>query len=177
MNKKYVWYASYGSNICLERFLCYIDGEERTICGKTFSKKPGCTNKRHPTDSKLYKFKHNVYFANKSSSWNNQGVAFIDLDGKGFAYGRIYKITKGQLCQIRTQESLYPKWYGQPKNELGKLIDLVDGIEVYTFTQRDSSTPRNKPSENYKKIIIKGLIEIGLSEEDATKYISKCENQ
>lgn len=175
MKNDYVWYACYGSNICLEKFLCYIDGKERIICD-TRIKNEGCTNQQYPIDNKPYNFEYNVYFANKSVRWNNQGVAFLDISKSGSSYGRIYKITEEQFSQIRNQEGLGLNWYGFPEKDFGDPIDEVDGVKVYTFTQKNNKTQRNKPSEEYKNIIIKGLEEIGLSEKEAREYISKCEN-
>lgn len=160
----------------MERFLCYIDGKERIIFGRNI-KNTGCSNKSCPMDSKPYEFGHNIYFANKSGSWNNQWVAFIDLTQPGIAYGRIYKITEEQFSQIRCQEGRGLNWYGFPQNDFCNPIDIVDGINVYTFTQQNNETKRNLPSDIYKNVIIRGLIEIGLTDQEARIYIGKCENQ
>lgn len=72
-----VWYLTYGSNINNERFIKYIiGGEYRYSDGK----KNGCPNKNIPVDNKEYDFtdKYKVYFGNRSPSWENGGVAFIE---------------------------------------------------------------------------------------------------
>ncbi|MGE4321125.1 MAG: hypothetical protein AB7E61_06735 [Acholeplasmataceae bacterium] len=176
MKEKFVWYACYGSNICEDRFLCYIDGIEREICGIKI-KNNGCTNIKKPIENKVYEFKHNIYFDKKSNKWGKKGVAFIDLEHEGFAYGRIYKITEEQFSQIRCQEGRGLSWYGYPQNDFTDPIDEVDGIKVYTFTQKNNNGSRNMPSDEYKAVIIKGLMEIGLTKSIAIKYLDLCEKQ
>ena len=55
---EYVWYASYGSNMCIERFLCYIrggavDGMQGTCLG--------CADKTLPLKSKRVMLPHELY--------------------------------------------------------------------------------------------------------------------
>lgn len=161
--EEYIWYACYGSNINRERFLCYIDGKERTICGKSIKNK-GCDDKSPPREDHPFVFNHDIYFAKTSTNWGG-GVAFIDLDNPGSAYGRIYLVTKQQFDKIKEQEG---SWYSRQSNSLGER----DGYKIYTFTdiKREKYIP---PSDCYKQVIIQGLMETGLSKEMAKEYIEK----
>ena len=45
-----------------------------------------------------------MYYDNKSSSWGNAGVSFLDIEVKGQALGRMYLITRNQLEDISHQK-------------------------------------------------------------------------
>lgn len=126
-----VWYASYGSNVNRERFMKYIDGDEER-------NKPGTTDKTPPRAERPIILKHPIYFANTSKVWNYKGVAFLDLQQEGQAYGRMYLITRQQLEEIHIQEGKGGSWY----NKLQK-IGHEGGRPVYTITHY----PRHKPDE------------------------------
>jgi hypothetical protein len=57
-NDRFVWYASYGSNLCKERFLCYIEGG--SITGLTVELR-GCKQKIVPEKHKYVKIPHSLY--------------------------------------------------------------------------------------------------------------------
>jgi len=146
-----VYYVSYGSNTLYERFIVYIKGgynKELEIS------QIGCTNKSLPKSSIPYEINHSIYFANKSSKWNNEGVAFLDITKPGHSLGRAYLITKSQLHEVHQQEGDHPNWY----NKLHKLGD-IDGKEVYTITN-SGRLEDNKPGIKYINVIIRGLKQI-----------------
>ena len=74
----YVWYASFGSNILLERFECYlrggrIDGMVRDM--------PGSRDPTPPLASSFWvDVPHRLFFAHSSPTWAGGGVAFMDVD-------------------------------------------------------------------------------------------------
>ena len=138
----YVWYAVYGSNLLKERFDKYIEYT---------------TSKRQPIDEKPYAFNHNVYFAKKSRTWKDSGVAFLDYKNEGKALGYMYLITKEQFQEIKCKEGPGKEWYGR---EVSLGYD-EKGIEIKTITQ-EYKTPHNKPSDDYLDIIAAGLIQKGL---------------
>ena len=74
LNKKYLWYASYGSNLQRNRFLCYIRG------GRPFGSSTnheGSRSNSYPISEKPIVLNHELYFAKKTPNWDNGGVAFI----------------------------------------------------------------------------------------------------
>ena len=69
-----VWYASYGSNLLYNRFLCYIQGGEIEGANKVY---PGCRDRTPPIMDKQIVIPHELYFSKHSNIWENKGVAFI----------------------------------------------------------------------------------------------------
>jgi len=143
MNK--IWYASYGSNLLEERFMCYIKGGTYQGNGKAYR---GCTDHTPPSDSKRINIPFERYYAEHSSSWEEMGVAFIDAEKTGETIGRMYLITDEQYKDVQEQEG--SRWYGH-EVQLGR----YDNIPVVTFTSfvRRHET---QPSEAYLKTISDG---------------------
>jgi len=152
MDKKYVWYVTYGSNILKERFMKYIEGGFYEANGKTYK---GCTDKSPPIKDKPYLIPYELYFGNKSKTWNGGGVAFINEDKRGVTLGRAYLITEDQFLEIQEQEGSSDKWYG---HTVALHRDFGDFIHV-TFTQTQEHREENPPNNNYLKIIYEGLCE------------------
>lgn len=100
--EEHIWYACYGSNINRERFLCYIDGKERSICGKLVKNK-GCEDKSPPRENHPFVFNHDIYFAKTSNNWGG-GVAFEYLFPKD-----------DNILEDRLEEILHKR-----KKQLGK---------------------------------------------------------
>lgn len=171
-----IWYASYGSNLQMERFLCYIRG------GQTHGRRDiheGCRDKNLPEDNKAYYISSRLYFAKKSGGWNNCGVGFISntFNDKSQALSRMYLITEEQFVDVVKQETKYkgnleinfdecinkgslifkdPSWYGN-------LIYLGEQNQqpIFTFTSKeDFSNLINQPDRNYLKTIIEGIKEV-----------------
>mmetsp|Transcript_6136 Transcript_6136/g.18684 ORF Transcript_6136/g.18684 Transcript_6136/m.18684 type:complete len:259 (+) Transcript_6136:37-813(+) len=72
-----VWYASYGSNIRLERFLCYLQGG--TPEGG-FVHCPGARDRSAPREALPIRFlRLPMYFAQFGRRWKG-AVAFVDID-------------------------------------------------------------------------------------------------
>ena len=134
-NTAYVWYAAYGSNINMERFMKYINR---------------CTDTTAPVENMPYIFSNTMYFGGKSRVWGG-AVAYLDPVKAGRTYGRIYKITKQQFEEIQQMEgSSYNK-----KETLG----YVNDIPVYTFTSDSRQARRMMPSYDYLATIYEGLKE------------------
>lgn len=184
-----IWYASYGSNLLRERFLCYIQGG--TPEGRT-NTYPGCSDSTLPRDDKTIAIQSKIYFAKQSKGWNGGGVGFIEnkIDSNTSTLGRMYLITKEQFIEVFKQEiqstedikinfaacidskSLIFKkssWYGN-------LIHLGEenDFPIFTFTSvKDFKDEINKPNEEYLKTIIKGIKETyNYSNEKIFEYLS-----
>lgn len=172
---KHIWYASYGSNILESRFHCYIAGGKPNGSSKTYI---GCSDKTLPEEKEDIIIKSELYFAKKSKSWNNGGVAFINpnFDDNKETLARMYLITTEQFIDVIKQEinnngelnidfervikngSLTFKeksWYGE-------ILYLGNQNEhpIFTFTNEKYLTDFvNPPSIEYLKVIINGLKE------------------
>lgn len=186
-SKKYVWYASYGSNLNKERFLSYILGKKATGCDTS---EIGCRDKSLPKVDRNIIIPYELYFAKSSPKWSRGGVCFIG-DKKRDDYrtlGRMYLITKEQFLDVVSQENnnidcskinfnnintngcdtFRKSWYGKIVN-----LGIIDGYPVYTFTSyTDFNNELSKPSEEYLKCIINGLKEAyKLSAEEIAEYL------
>ncbi|QGH33682.1 hypothetical protein GI584_06460 [Gracilibacillus salitolerans] len=167
----YVWYASYGSNLSRDRFLCYIKGGQPRGSEK---REVGCRDKSLPITETTYIMRYPLYFAKESKRWQKQGVAFIGLskDEQFSTYSRKYLITEEQFMDVVKQENngatinidleelmksgyktLRASWYGTIL-----FLGEVDGYPVLTFTADwDLDVPFNTPSKEYLSMIIHGL--------------------
>ena len=113
---------------------------------------------------------HRLYFAKRSSKWENKGVAFItsnkEPDEKYHTVVRLWEITEEQFYDIWEQEGkgFYPK-----KLYLG----IKNDLEIYTITG-DWIHEINPPSESYLDIIKRGLRETtGWNDEQIDNYLRK----
>ncbi|MGP4108679.1 hypothetical protein ACTWQM_16650 [Virgibacillus sp. L01] len=186
-NIKYVWYASYGSNLSRDRFLCYIKGGKPKGAEKL---EVGCKDKSLPVKETTYIMHYLLYFAKSSDRWQNKGVAFIGLneDEKYYTYSRKYLITVEQFMDVVKQENngavlnidlidiikngsktLRDSWYGTIL-----YLGEDDGYPVLTFTADwDLDVPYNKPSEEYLSMIINGLkTTLELKDTEVLNYLS-----
>ena len=154
-DKEYVWYVCYGSNLCYERFMRYINK---------------CTDKTPPRDERTLTIPYEMYFAQESSQWNDGGVCFIKLnkDPSVKTYAKAYLITREQYNQIHKAEGLTMEWYGNDDIELPD----IDGIPCKTFTS-GFEQEYNKPDPEYIGYVMAGLMDWGLSKEAAKEYLKK----
>ncbi|MDR7236883.1 hypothetical protein [Neobacillus drentensis] len=172
-NQQYVWYASYGSNINADRFLCYIKGGQPEGSSQV---EIGCKDATLPLDESTFTIERPLYFAKEAVRWETQGVAFIGLheDKENRTYSKKYLITVEQFLDVVKQENngidfeidlkevkrkgskvfQHYSWYGN-------ILFLGDegGFPIYTFTAPwdINDVEWNKPSHAYLKTIIKGL--------------------
>jgi len=164
--KQYVWYVGYGSNLCEERFLCYIRGGKFKWGGSLAN---GCRDKTPPEESRPIWIPYRLYFAEKSIYWGNGGVAFLyphrEPDENDWTVGRMWKITRNQYEEVKCQEG---SWYD---NEIP--LGEEDGIPIYTFTSK-RIRPICKPSEGYLKTVALGLMEtINWTNEEIFQYLKR----
>ncbi|OIK13063.1 hypothetical protein BIV60_14745 [Bacillus sp. MUM 116] len=185
--KKYVWYASYGSNLNSERFLCYINGGSPE--GSTRVEE-GCRDHSKPLDEASFTIHYPLYFAKKATGWSNKGVAFIGLnqDPDDITYSKKYLVTTEQFLDIVKQENggiefdidlnevkekgsihFRESWYG---NIL--YLGEDQGYPIFTFTAPwdRNEVDWEKPSHAYLTTIIKGL-KSDFSSEVIYEYLRK----
>ena len=182
-----VWYASYGSNLCSRKFMCYIEGGQPEGASRPH---PGCRDKTPPKDDQPIKISYPLYFARQSSGWDNKGVAFIGLkkEETEATLGRMYLITEQQFIDVVSQENggaeisidlqkvkqqgsmvFHESWYG---NIL--YLGEQNGFPIYTFTSGKNIAlePPVAPSPEYLQAIISGLKEVyPVTHDDIVKYL------
>ncbi|KAL3696742.1 hypothetical protein R1sor_010818 [Riccia sorocarpa] len=202
----YLWYASYASNMCTARFMCYIQGGQAEGMARSCI---GGRDKTPPVDSRWKHVPHQLIFGRSfTSTWGSGGVAFLDPtpDEGSTTLMRMYKITLQQFCDVLAQENrlipgdsrfrvewrhinalrlgvaassndafeMLPGWYGTIQ-----YLGDEDGLPILTITcsaddmkkYRERKLPVCAPSPTYIDVIIKGLREHGLSEEEARVYV------
>ena len=149
-NEEFVWYACYGSNINSKRFMYYINGDRN---GK-YSSKNGCTDKTYPSEEKKYIFECPIYFAGESKKWGG-GMAFLDYEHRGKAYGKIYKIKMQQFKEILVQEQKCDLY-----NTI-LFVGCINDLPVFTFTSgKKLNYILNQPSDSYKQVIKRGILDL-----------------
>jgi hypothetical protein len=190
----YIWYACYGSNLLMERFLCYIKGG--TAPGSQFTN-PGARDDTLPVDIRPYTIERPLYFGEKSSQWQNGGVGFLEIEAtpNGSSHGRIYKITDQQFEDVVLQENrLEPGSLAQSiarpepgqssvvfETSYGRILclEILEDTPVFTFT-RPTNLPKQqrfRPSIQYLTTIIAGLLETNpnIKQEDVISYFMNTE--
>lgn len=172
--QKYLWYASYGSNLSIERFLCYVKGGIPE--GSHFNYK-GCDDKSDPLAIESIQIPHQMYFAKSSVTWNGGGVCFLNhLESLKYnTLGRMYLITVEQFLDVVKQEN---GGYNRPSIDFTKAVDQKkytfenstwygtllylgeqNGYPIFTFTHSYDITDYRQPSPAYLHTIIRGVRE------------------
>lgn len=171
-NKKYIWYASYGSNLSLERFMTYINGGKPKNSSKI---EKGCKDKTPPAESRPHKIKHALYFARISKKWNNGGSCILSVkyDENKTTLGRKFLITEDQFLDIVSQNNGVEqtsinfdeviKLGSKSINDSlsGNILHLgnEDGFPIFTFTSHFDETEFRRPDILYLATIGAGIKE------------------
>ncbi|GGF28025.1 hypothetical protein [Echinicola rosea] len=185
---KYLWYASYGSNLLEERFLCYIRGGKPLGATKTYQ---GCVDKSVPTEKKGIEIPYRLYFAKNAKIWHGGGVAFIHREKSGSerTLACMYRITHEQFYDVVKQENGLPQ---RPEIDLEQVIaqgNMVlgaagwydhllylgkqDGEPIFTFTAKQLFQPYVEPHESYLGTIIRGIKVVhALTDEEIFDYLA-----
>lgn len=110
-----VWYACYGSNMDLNRFMKYIKGG--CLPNRVDPYLPCPTDIKSPRKKEKYIINRRFYFAKGSKTWSTKdangniikkhGVGFISnkLNIKNRTYARLYLISKDQFRHLFEQEN------------------------------------------------------------------------
>ncbi|KAG8379252.1 hypothetical protein BUALT_Bualt07G0069300 [Buddleja alternifolia] len=101
-----IWYATFGSNMNMSRFRCYIEGGQAEGM-----KRPcvGSMDKSKPKEIKWKTFPHRLFFGReRTATWGPGGVAFLHpkSDVKERTYMCLYKITLEQFNDVLLQENV-----------------------------------------------------------------------
>ncbi|KAL7139320.1 hypothetical protein ABFS83_09G042800 [Erythranthe nasuta] len=133
--KTFVWYASYGSNMEMKRFLCYIEGGlvagMQEVC-------EGSRDKTRPTAVKWRTVPYRMFFGrNATKTWGPGGVAFLDLYRSRMhrAHIRLYKISLQQFNDVLRQENTRTHVMTSPLFGLTDLNYIVRNNHGYKFVK------------------------------------------
>ncbi|SEC50417.1 hypothetical protein SAMN04489806_3078 [Paramicrobacterium humi] len=172
-----VWYVSYGSNMCRDRLLCYLQGGTPTGATVCY---PGARDRREPAHDVAVHLPGSLYFAGVSHVWGAGGMAFYDHDAPGPTPARAYRITVQQFADVAAQEMHRLPGQGNPIEEilvsglpegrheagLGHYETLLevgerDGLPMYTFTAPFGmdDVAHTHPTEAYLMMLATGLRE------------------
>ena len=176
MEAKYVWYVSYGSNMCRQRLDCYLQGGRPEGATRTY---PGARDRTPPQADAAVELPGRVYFAGHSPTWGG-GIAFYDHAEAGPTLARAYLITVGQFADVAAQEmrrdprpnsvveqvlmsGLPAGRYEVGPGRYETLLDLGqrEGAPMYTFTAPDSlgDAAHADPTTPYLAMLCQGLQE------------------
>ncbi len=182
-----VWYASYGSNLFMDRFLCYIKGGQPE--GST-KRETGSRDHTLPRDHSPVSLPFALYFSGYSSRWDGAG-AFINTvhNEEAATLGRMYLITEEQFEDVVRQENGIEDMSVDVETikEKGNIIldenayygNLLyagdrDGYPIFTFTNPKSMKENTimKPSERYLAMLIRGYYQThGMEAEEIVNYL------
>lgn len=188
MEKEFVWYMSYGSNLSRERFMCYIKGGIPK--GSTTAER-GCSDHSAPIRDEFVEIPYPLYFAGHSGRWD-AAPAFIGLEpvANEKTFGRMYLITKGQFMDVAAQENGLDELYidldkVKEQKKLcvrGRMYEMMlhvgqkDGYEIFSFTSKKDiqEVQFSKPSIAYLAMILNGILtNPSFTKEKAIKYLYK----
>jgi hypothetical protein len=180
-----VWYAGYGSNLCADRFTCYLAG------GLPRGAELPCRGARDttpPRGDRPLDIGYRLYFAGTSKTWCGGAPCFVDTaeDAATPAHARAYLITWGQFEDVVAQEngrretppldrSLRrlavgaSRQVGPGRYENLLCVGRHDGVPVLTFTSPwtiDEAELR-APAPAYLSLLIDGLRESHHLDDDA----------
>lgn len=180
-----VWYVAYGSNMCADRFRCYLAGG--SPAGSTSRWYPTCAAGTDILDDRPVRVPHRLFFARRSRNWAGGGVAFLDVrrDADPAGYGRAWLLTLTQFRHLATQENAgcdvhlpAEALHGPPREirpdgwyrillPLGRL----DGHPMVTLTGRPK--PPHPPHPAYLATVRAGLHEAwpALDREEVDAYL------
>lgn len=100
-----IWYASYGSNMWKDRFMCYLQGGQvETMKTKCL----GSRNKAPPMDTSWMQVGNQMFFGHSyTRAWGHGGVAFLEVKPTAgvSTHIRLYKIMLDQFNDIFLQEN------------------------------------------------------------------------
>ncbi|MDT0202138.1 histone deacetylase [Nocardioides sp. AE5] len=195
MSQAELWYVSYGSNMCLARLRCYLEGGRPPGAKVTYA---GARDATLPRQDAAVMLPGRLYFAGESPVWGG-GVAFYDHSSPAAAASRTparaWRITTAQFADVAAQEMhrlptaddplerilLGPLPGGQHRVGPGNYETLVhlgerDGLAMYTFTSPHGydAVPHTRPSAAYLAMLAEGLREAhGWSQAQVTDHFAR----
>jgi hypothetical protein len=134
-----------------DRFLCYIRGGQPLGSSRRYF---GCNDKTLPKGDIAFKFKHGLYFAGESLSWEKKAIAFVsETPGEETTLARIFLIRFDQFDQVLQQE----RGIAHPLvNHICPELDYIVDHGM-CFANLDPTVPSDKKmSTRYERLIYLG---------------------
>jgi hypothetical protein len=170
-----IWYVTYGSNLAMDRFRCYLAGGRPAGGARVYD---GCRDPSDPARIRGVEIPGGIVFASESGVWGG-GMAFFDRAMAGVAACRAYLITADQFGDIAAQERRRPPGGEFARDLAGLLPDVetmvahgpghyetvvrlgeLDGAPMFTITHHDvAGLPLAAPTAPYLRWIATGLRE------------------
>ncbi|KAF7134661.1 hypothetical protein RHSIM_Rhsim08G0146300 [Rhododendron simsii] len=126
LSKIDVWYATFGSNMCESRFLCYIQGGQvegmRKACAGSLDKSP-------PKEILWKTVPHRLFFGrDQTKTWGPGGVAFLhpESNSQNRAFMCLYRITLEQFNDVLLQENVSRFDLSSPVFDLTDLDSIME---------------------------------------------------
>jgi succinyl-diaminopimelate desuccinylase len=186
-HKAYVWYATYGSGLSKENFMCMIRGGTLEGSTRTYD---GCIDKSAPLRDTFMYLPYALYFSGECVAWGGGHVCVMPEPSPGaHTIARAYLVTIQQFEQLAGQQNqrsiatrlpikeAMQKGHATMYNGESDYDELVycgerDGYPIFTVTATKAHMPYVAPSEAYAKLLLKGLSENAqLSKADAVEYL------
>jgi hypothetical protein len=123
---EHVWYVAYGSNLCRERFGCYLAGGTPVGGMRRYD---GCRDAREPLEDVNLDAPGALVFAGRSTVWGG-GMAFYDGGTDGQVACRGYLVTVEQFADVVAQEMRRPPG-GSFARELAGAV--AEGADVHAL--------------------------------------------
>ena len=170
-----IWYVTYGSNLAMARFRCYLAGGRPAGAAREYA---GCRDPSDPVRSEGVEVSGGIVFAGESGVWGG-GMAFFDRALPGVAACRAHLITTDQFGDVAAQERRRAPGGEFARDLAGLLPDVetmvatgtghyetvvrlgeLDGAPMFTITHHDVSSLRLRaPAAAYLRWISIGLRE------------------
>lgn len=184
----YVWYVSYGSNMCLQRLQYYLSGGQPPDGLLNY---PGCRDSSLPTRSMPLFVSGRLYFALDARAWTG-GMAFLDPYETGEIPARAYRLSIGQFSDLFAQEmclipgedlDLTPIDAARRLTIGGGCYETIyslgefEGLPALTFSApwRMREVRLNPPSDVYLKYIAAGVAEAHKwTNSEVAHYLISC---
>ena len=195
-----VYYSSYGSNLCIDRLMCYIAGGRLPTMKASLPDYPGARDVTPPAISRQYTLPFPMYFARESKAWGG-GVCFVDYTRTGRTKSRAHLVTLAQFNDIVVQENggdtsmrlsseqfvdLIAQKPGshltlRPKGWYGTVIYCghIENNPVLSFSCCQDHLTRyfNPPKRPYLGVLMRGLAEMEVEAKESVTYLaSRCCN-
>jgi hypothetical protein len=170
-----IWYVTYGSNLAMDRFRCYLSGGRPAGAAREYA---GCRDPSDPLRSEGIEVPGGIVFASESGVWGG-GMAFFDGALAGVAACRAHLITADQFGDVAAQERRREPGGEFARDLAGLLPDVetmvatgpghyetvvrlgeLDGAAMFTITHHDvAGLPLTSPTAAYLRWIATGLRE------------------
>jgi hypothetical protein len=173
-DRREVFYAAYGSNLCARRFACYIEGGAAPGSDHVHR---GARDRRLPNSWRALRLPGTLYFYGHARSWGGAPAAFEPDASGSEIFARAWRLGWDQLEDVMAQENGrathpvecdpralvegYSVLAGPGRYDRLVCVGTLEGLPVVTFTAPGplGSVMPAAPSRAYLAHIVTGLRE------------------